>query len=178
MAPKILLPCVIEEESSQTTGASNNAPPSVRQQQHRHHFVHCDNMIVATDNTSKDTDLKVVRYTGGNMNEKRHVIGCESIHIDVDNGQLTVQQEAGVRRELLDQFIAARNWKPPWLNHALVRTVREIEDHNALSSGHFADQFGDKCPRECTKLGLKTLQEATESYMVEVTANSPSRCSN
>jgi len=53
---------------------------------------------------------------------------------------------------------------------AFIRTVCEIEHHDVISSGIFADEFGDKGPREWTKQALKTLEEATESYMVEVIA--------
>jgi len=76
----------------------------------------------------------------------------------------------GVRRELRNEFIAPRNGKPPWSTKAFVRTVREIEHHDVVSSGIFADEFPDKRPREWTKQALITLEEATEAYMVEVTA--------
>jgi len=75
-----------------------------------------------------------------------------------------------VRRELCNEFITARNWKPPWSTKAFVCTVREIEHHDVVSSGIFADEFPDKRPHEWTKQALITLEEATEAYMVEVTA--------
>jgi hypothetical protein len=53
---------------------------------------------------------------------------------------------------------------------AFVRTVCEIEHHDVVSSGIFEDEFRDKGPREWTKQALKTLEEVTESYMVEVIA--------
>jgi len=76
----------------------------------------------------------------------------------------------GVRRELQNEFIAAHNGKPPWLTDAFVPTVREIEHHDVVSLGIIADEFPDKHPREWTKQALITLEEATEAYMVEVTA--------
>jgi len=48
--------------------------------------------------------------------------------------------------------------------------VCEIEHHDVVSSGIFADEFADKHPREWKKQALITLEEATEAYMVEVTA--------
>jgi len=48
--------------------------------------------------------------------------------------------------------------------------VREIEHHDVVSSGIFADEFRDKGPQEWTKQALKSLEEATESYMVDVIA--------
>jgi hypothetical protein len=53
---------------------------------------------------------------------------------------------------------------------AYVRKVREIELHDVVSSGIFAHEFHDKGPREWTKQAFKTLEEATESFMVEVIA--------
>jgi len=79
----------------------------------------------------------------------------------------------GVRRELHNEFIAARNGKPPWLTTAFVHTVREIEHHDVVSSGILADEFPDKHPREWTKQALITLEEATEAYIVEVTPKFP-----
>jgi hypothetical protein len=53
---------------------------------------------------------------------------------------------------------------------AFVHTVREIDHHDVVRSGIFGDEFPDKCPREWTKKDLITLEEATEEYVVEVTA--------
>ena len=75
----------------------------------------------------------------------------------------------GVSRELRNEFIAARNGNPPWSTMAFVRTVCEIEHHDVVSSGIFADEFPDKRTREWTKQASITLEEATEAYMVEVT---------
>ena len=44
--------------------------------------------------------------------------------------------------------------------------VRDIEYHDVISPGIFGYEFCDKGPREWTKQALKTLEEATESYMV------------
>jgi hypothetical protein len=76
----------------------------------------------------------------------------------------------GVRSELHNEFITARNGKPPWSTKAYVCTVREIEHHDVVSSGISADEFPDKRPCEWTKQAVITLEEATEAYMVEVTA--------
>ena len=90
MAPEILQPGAIEAELSLTTGASNNASPSETQPQHRHQLVHHDSLIVATENMTQDAHLKIVRKSRSSNNKKQHAIECESIHIDVDDGQLTV----------------------------------------------------------------------------------------
>jgi len=55
---------------------------------------------------------------------------------------------------------------------AFIRTVREIENHDVVNSGIFVDEFSHKGLREWTKQGLKTFEEATESYIVEVIAES------
>jgi len=53
---------------------------------------------------------------------------------------------------------------------AFVRTVRGIKHHDVVNSGISADELPDKHPREWKKQVLLTLEEATEAYMVEVTA--------
>jgi len=89
MAPEILEPGAIEAESSRTTGASNNAVPSETQNQRRHRLVHRDAAVVDTENMTQDADLKIVIKTGFSKNKKQQAIGCESIHINVVQGQLT-----------------------------------------------------------------------------------------
>jgi hypothetical protein len=76
----------------------------------------------------------------------------------------------GVHRELHNKYIAARNGNPPCSTKAFVWTVRPIEHHDNVRSGIFTYDFADKDPREWTKRALFTLVEATEAYMVEVTA--------
>jgi len=45
--------------------------------------------------------------------------------------------------------------------------------HYVVSSGNFADEFGDKQPWEWKKQALNTIEEATEAYGVEVIAECP-----
>jgi len=90
--------------------------------------------------------------------------------MEADGVQLTTSCTVGLRRELHNEFIAARNGNPPWSSKALVCTVREMEHHDVVSSGIFADEFPDKHPREWMKQDSITLEETTEAYMVEVTA--------
>jgi hypothetical protein len=63
--------------------------------------------------------------------------------------------------------------KPPWPTKAFISTVREIKHLDVVSSGILADEFLDKRPHEWMKQGLITFEEATEAYMVEVTAEFP-----
>jgi len=90
MATEILEPGAIEAESSRTTGASHNVPPGETQQQRRDQVVHRNATIVATKNMTQDAHLQIVRTTGTSKNMMQHAIRCESIHIDVEDGQLTV----------------------------------------------------------------------------------------
>jgi hypothetical protein len=69
---------------------------------------------------------------------------------------------------LRDQFIAARNIKPPWSTKILISTVRKIKKHDVICSGTFASEFPEKHLLEWTKLALKPIEEATESCMGEV----------
>jgi len=75
-----------------------------------------------------------------------------------------------VHRELRKELIAARNWKPPWSTKAFVRTVGEIEHHDVVHSGIFADEFPDKYSREWTIPAWITWEEATQLYIVEAIA--------
>jgi hypothetical protein len=90
MAPETLLPGAIGAELSRRKGASRNAPLGKTQQQRRHQLVHCDAAIVAIKNMTQDAHLKKLRTTGTSKNKKQHAIGCESIHICVNDGQLKI----------------------------------------------------------------------------------------
>ena len=90
MAPETLPPGAIGAESSWTTGDSRNAPLGETQQQRRHQLVHRDAAIVATENMTQDAHLKMGRKTESSKNKKQHAIGCESIHICANDGQLKI----------------------------------------------------------------------------------------
>jgi len=79
---------------------------------------------------------------------------------------------AGVRTELHDQYIAARDGKPPWSTKESVHTVHDIEHHEVVSSLTVKYKFRDKCAHQCTKQALNAFEEATELYMAEVIAKS------
>jgi len=53
-----------------------------------------------------------------------------------------------------------------------VRTVREIEHDDAVSSGSIAEQYPEMHPHEWTKQAVITLEDGMEAYMVEVIAES------
>jgi len=90
MAPETLPPGTIGAESSRMTGASHTEPLGETQQQCRHQLVHRDAAIVANKNMTQDAHLKKVPKTGIKRNKKQHGIGCESIHICGDGGQLRI----------------------------------------------------------------------------------------
>jgi hypothetical protein len=119
---------------------------------------------------TQDAHLKIVRKTGSSKNKKQHAVGCNCILIVANSGQLTESRTASFRRELRNEFIAARNGKPPSSTKVFFRTVCDIEHHDVGTSGTFSHEFPDKRPREWTKQALITLEEATKAYMVEVTA--------
>jgi len=159
-------------KSSWLAGASTNTSPIGTQQYCWHQLVHRDIANSARKNMTQDVHLKIVCKTGSSTNRNQHAVGCEYIHTVIHGHQSTVYHAAGVRRELRNQFIAARNGNPPWSSNAFVRTFREIEHHDVISSGIFAEQFRDKHSWGWTKQALITLEEATEAYMVEVIAAS------
>jgi len=178
MAPETLHPGAIGAESSRTTDASQIAPLCETQPQCRHQLLYRDAAIVATESTTQDSHSKMVSKTGSSKNKKYHAIGCESFHICVNNSQQKRERTAAVRRELRDKFIASRNRNYQWSTKAFVRTVREIEHHDVVSSGMFADKVRDTRPREWTKEASNTLEEASESYMVQVISGSHCTSSN
>jgi len=123
---------------------------------------------------TQDAHLKIDRKTGSSKNTKQHAVGCEYIENEVNGRQFTVSCTACVCRELLDEFIGAHNGKSPWSTKAFVRIVREIEHHDVVHSGVFANKFPDMHPQQRTKQAIIDLQEATEALMVEVIAESHS----
>jgi len=161
-------------ESGSNTGRLAAAAPNTEilggQLQRRHMLVYRDTANAATKHVTQDAHLKIVRKTGSNINKMQHAVGSEYIHIEANSSQLTVSRTEGVGRELRNDCIAARNGKPPWSTMAVVRTVREIQHPDVVSSGIFADEFSDKCPCEWTKQASIPLEEASEAYMMEVTA--------
>jgi len=148
MDPETLPPGAIGAESSLTTGTSPNAPLGQTLHQLRYQLVHRDAAIVATENMSLDAHLKTVAQTASSKNKKQRANGSESIHICVNHGQLRIYRTAGVCRELHDQCIASHNGKSAWSTKAFVRTIHEIEHHDVVSSGLFAEEFCDKSPWE------------------------------
>ena len=69
------------------TGTLTNAPPGEIQEQHRPQLVHRDAAIVATKNMAQDRHLAMVPKTRRSKYRKQQAIGCESIHIGVDDVQ-------------------------------------------------------------------------------------------
>ena len=73
---------------------------------------------------------------------------------------------------LRDQCIATHYGKPPRSTKAVVHTVHDIAHLDAVSSAIFRDEVQDKPPHEWTKPARNTTKEVTESYMIEVIAES------
>jgi hypothetical protein len=118
----------------------------------------------------QDARVKILRKTGIRKNGKQHAGGCEYIHIEANGDKLTLYHKAGLHTELSNEFITVRNGKPPWWTQVFVRTDREIEQHYDVRCGILAAEFPDKHPRDWTKQGLITLDDATEVDMVEAMA--------
>jgi len=159
-------------ESSETMGTLSNVSLEGTQQQRRHQWVRCEAANVANENRTQDAHFKIVPKTVSSANKKRHAIGCEYVHIMLYGRQLIEKWTAGIWGERCDQYLAAHYGKPSWSTKAFVRTVRDIEHQDVVSSAIFADGFGDKHPQEWMKKALNTLEEATEAFVVEVIADS------
>jgi hypothetical protein len=134
--------------TSRLAGATTNKDILGTQQDRRHKLVHRDAADAATKDITQDAHIQIVGKTGGRSNKKQHAVGCEYVHRDMISGQITVERTAGVGRELRKEFITPHNGKPPWSIKAFVRTLSEIEHHDVVSSGIFADEFPYKRPHE------------------------------
>jgi len=119
-----------------------------------------------------DPQLKTVYIARGSKNMKQHAIVWEYIRIEVDGHQPMIWYPAGVYRELRDQCIATRNGKPRWETKIFVWIVSEINHHDVVSSGIFADECSDKQPQERTKQAIPTLEDAPDLYLLNVIAES------
>jgi len=135
-------------ESSRMTGTSSNMPPAETQLQRRHHVAQHDAENAAIKIMTLDAQLHIIHRTGRSENTKQHMSRCQYSQIELDCSQVLVYPAPGVYRELSDQFIPARDRKPPWSSKAVVSTVCEIEHHDIGSSGIIADKVIDQNPRE------------------------------
>jgi len=156
--------------TSWLAGATSNTELLGTQQECSHKLVHHDSANVATKYMTQDTHLKIVRKTGSSKNKKQHAVRCEYILIMGNGSQLAVSRTTGLRRELRTELIASHNRKLSRSTKAVFCPVRQIEHCDVVSSWIFSHEFPDKCPRDWTKQASITLGEATEVYMVEVTA--------
>jgi len=133
------------------TDAASNMPSAEIQQQRRPHVVHRSGANGANNNRTMDVHLKIVCLTWSRKNKKQHAIGYWWSHNEVHGRQLMIWHTAAACRELGDQYIVARNGKPPRSTKALVRTHSQSEHRDGVSSGRFAADFGDKNHQEWTK---------------------------
>jgi hypothetical protein len=82
-----------DESGSNTgrlAGATSNTEILGEQQEHRHQLGHRDAANAATKHMTQDAHVKIVCKTGSSKNKKQHAVGCVSIHIEANGGQLTV----------------------------------------------------------------------------------------
>jgi len=79
-----------ESDSSLLLGATSNTSLIGTQPERRHQLVHSDAANVASKDMTQNAHLKIVRKTGRGKNQKRHAVGCEYIHNEVNGCQSTV----------------------------------------------------------------------------------------
>jgi hypothetical protein len=72
-------------------------------------IVHCEAAKAATKHMTQDTHLKIFHKTGSRTNKIQPTVGCDHPYTVLNGRLLTISQTAGVRRELRDKFILARN---------------------------------------------------------------------
>jgi hypothetical protein len=71
---------------------------------------------------------------------------CAYIHITVNDGQLTIQYTAGIRKEHHDQFISASIWKPPWSTNPLSTQSAKLKIMMSLAVGISCTDFEMSVP--------------------------------
>jgi hypothetical protein len=152
--------------------ASSHVPLEETSPQCRYLLGHRDAAFAATENMAPNTHSQNVHKTGCSNDRKQYAMRCESLHSEVEGGQLTIAYTAEVHIELCDQFNAARKGKPLWLTKAFLNRVCKIKHHDVVSSAMFVDEFRDTDFREWPKQALNSLDEAAGSYMVKVIAES------
>jgi len=170
MDPQPLQPGPSRSKSSRLLGPSSNMALIGAQQERKQQLVHHDAANAATNNMSQHGHLTIICKNGSSTNRKQYAVACEFIHTVVNSHQLPIYYAVGIRWELRDQFIAARNGKQQWSTKAIDRTVCKTDNHEVVSSGMFRNIFCDKLPQEWINQAVITLEEATETYMVEVIA--------
>ena len=138
-------------KSSRLAGTRSDTSLIGTEQERRHQLVHRDAADAATRNIILDAHFTIVSRTGTSKNTKQHAVGDTYMHSMVNGHRLYVQWTEGVSRELRDQYITGCNGKLPYSTKAIVRKGCEIEHHDVVSSGIFADEFPDKHPRGWTK---------------------------
>jgi len=89
MAQRTPQPGVIQSELSLMIGSSSNAPLAETLLQLRQQLVHHHTAIAATENIAQDAHLHKGHKTGHSNNRQQHAIGCESLHMYIESGQLT-----------------------------------------------------------------------------------------
>jgi len=90
MATQTPQPGVNGTESGWLMGITPNMSFSGIQQEHIHQLVHHNAANAAIKNMTQDAHLNIVHITGSSKNKKQHAIGCEYIHIKVNDTQLSV----------------------------------------------------------------------------------------
>jgi len=71
-------------------GATPNTDILGTQQERKYKSVHRDAANTATKHMTQDAHFKILRKTGSRKNMKQHAVGCQYIHIEAKDSQLTV----------------------------------------------------------------------------------------
>jgi hypothetical protein len=84
------LPAKSSLNTSQLAGATSNTEILGTQRVRRHKLVYRDAADAATKHMTQNVHLKMVHKTGSSKNKKQHAVGCEYIHIEANDSQLTI----------------------------------------------------------------------------------------
>jgi len=172
MAPQTPKQDTCWSELSWQSGASFHVPSAWTKQQPTYMIVRCDTANVASQIMTQDTHSNKVSNTRNTASKMHNAIQCDEIHDEVDIRQQSIYWTSSIQWELYDEFCSVHEWYPPWSSNALVGIVRNIKQHEVISSAMFAFEFHEQHSWELMKEALNTLEEVMEAYIVEVIAES------
>jgi len=113
---------------------STHVPPAGTKQQCRHQGVHhvCANTV--TDTVTQAPHLRIIGRADSRMNIMEHAVGYVSIHIEIDDQQLTIKYTPCLHRTLCDQLIMEPCRTTPWLTEGAVGTIHRITHQGFVNS--------------------------------------------
>jgi hypothetical protein len=123
---------------------------------------------VVNHHMTQAAHFNLIFATGNSKNKMLRSVGCECIHIEVNEQKFLVYCTQVVQCELLVQFCATRNRILLLSCKTFVCPGREIEYNASGRAGHYTSLIPHWEPHEWTKHAIIHSQVATELYIIDV----------